>query len=617
VTGELIWAPPLDGTTAVERFMSLHGFSTYDDLWHWSVTDLDAFWAAVWDFCGVDGTYERVLSSREMPGATWFDGAALSYAEHALRGDGPSAVVGISQTRERVELSWEDLRDQVARCRAGLLRLGVHQGDCVAAYLPNIPEAVVAFLATASVGAIWTSCAPESGVQAVLDRFAQVEPKVLIAVDGYRYGAKEVDRRAEVVALCAGLPTVEHIVTVPHLRASDDWSALLAEPEPLEFAHVPAHHPLYVLYSSGTTGLPKAIVHGHGGILLEHLKVLRLHADLGPSDRFTWFTTTGWMMWNLLVSGLLTGATVVLFDGDPGYPDTDVLWRLCEDEQITWFGAGAPFLMACRKQGLRPGADHDLSPLRAVGSTGAPLPAEGYRWVYDAVKPDVLLSSISGGTDVCSAFVGGCPVVPVRAGEISCRYLGCAVDAIDGELVITQPMPSMPVSLWNDPDGSRLRAAYYDQHPGVWTHGDQVELTEHGGLIVSGRSDATLNRGGVRTGTAEVYRVVEAIEGITDSLVVHLEDGDRLVLFVVSDHDPTVEVRAALRQQLSPRHVPDEVHLVNAVPTTLSGKKLEVPVKKILAGADADVVASRDALRDPSALDEVIAIANQRTRDTS
>jgi acetoacetyl-CoA synthetase len=616
--GEVLWTPPLDGTSAIERLMAATGHATYDSLWRWSTTDLEAFWAAVWEHCDVTASvpYERVLSSRAMPGARWFEGARLSYAEHALRhpGDGP-AVIGVSQTRERIELSWDDLREQVARCRAGLQALGVGVGDRVAAYLPNIPESVVAFLATASLGATWTSCAPEFGVRAVVDRLAQVEAKVLLAVDGYRYGSREVDRRADVAAIATALPTVDHVVTVAYLHPEDGdgWSALLARSGPLAFEQVAADHPLYVLYSSGTTGLPKAIVHGHGGILLEHLKVLTFHADLGPADRFSWFTTTGWMMWNYLVSGLVVGATIVLFDGDPGSPELDVLWQLCEDERLTWFGASAPFLTACARAGLRPGERHDLSVLRAVGSTGAPLPADGFRWVYDAVGTDLLLSSISGGTDVCSAFAGGCPVVPVRAGEISCRYLGAAVDSLDGELVVSEPMPSMPVGFWGDADGSRYRAAYYEQHPGVWTHGDWVEITEHGGLIITGRSDATLNRGGVRIGTAEIYRVVEALPGVEDSLVVHLEDGDVLVLFVVADHDPTEEVRAALRSELSPRHAPDEVHLVSAIPTTLSGKKLEVPVKRILSGAAAADVASRDALRVPGALDEIEAIARRRS----
>lgn len=608
--GEVIWEPPLDGTTGIERFMRATGHDSYRALWRWSVTDLENFWAAVWEWTAVLGDHGRVLSSRDMPGARWFEGSRLSYAEHALRYRG--GIVGVSQTRDRIELTGEELRRQVAACRTGLRRLGVSKGDRVAAYLPNIPETVIAFLAANSLGAVWTSCAPEFGVQAVLDRLQQVEPKVLLAVDGYRYGERDIDRREELAAIVAELPSVQHVVRVPYLRPADGWAELLAEPGELAFERVEPDHPLYVLYSSGTTGMPKAIVHGTAGILLEHLKALTLHADLGPSDRFSWFTTTGWMMWNYLVSGLLTGATIVLFDGDPAHPSLDRLWQLCDDERLTWFGASAPYLMACRKANLAPGLDHDLSSLRAVGSTGAPLPAEGFRWVHERVKPDALLSSISGGSDVCTAFMGMTPVEPVRAGEISTPYLGCAVDVLEGELVITEPMPSMPVGFWGDQDGSRYRRAYFESHPGVWTHGDWLDVTEHGGYVISGRSDATLNRGGVRIGTAEIYRIVEQIDGIADSLVVHLEDGDRLLLFVVADRDPTDDVRRALRESLSPRHVPDEVHLVPAIPTTLSGKKLEIPVKRILSGAAPEEVASRDALRDPHALDAFVELARRR-----
>jgi acetoacetyl-CoA synthetase len=611
----ILWTPPLDGTSAIERFMAEHGFDDYGSLHRWSVSDIEGFWAAVWSFCDVRATkpYDEILSSRDMPGAWWFAGAELSYAEHALRRTGGSpAVVGISQTRDRVELSWDELADQVARCRVGLRRLGVGRGDVVAAFLPNVPETVVAFLAAASLGAIWTSCAPEFGPRAVLDRFSQLEPKVLLAIDGYRYGDKTIDRRGELDQIISGLVSVDHVVRVPFLRPSPDWDDLVSVHEPMEFASVPADHPLYVLYSSGTTGMPKAIVHGHGGILLEHLKILTLHADLGLGDRFTWYTTTGWMMWNYLVSGLLVGATIVLVDGNPTSPTEEWLWELAAREKLTWFGASAPYLTACCKSGLRPGDDHDLSALRSVGSTGAPLPAESFEWVYEAVKGDVMLSSIIGGTDVCTAFAGGSPVVPVRSGEISCPYLGCAVEAFDGELVITEPMPSMPVGFWGDNDGSRYRAAYFDQNPGVWTHGDWVSITDSGGLVVTGRSDATLNRGGVRVGTAEIYRVVESVEGVTDSLVVHLEGEDRLVLFVVADIDPGEAVRQALRGELSPRHVPDEIHIIASIPRTLSGKKLEVPVKRILAGAAPDQVASPGALVDPTALDAIAVIAASR-----
>jgi acetoacetyl-CoA synthetase len=645
---EVLWSPAPDAweTTAIGRFAARAGraFDDYDALWRWSVTDLDGFWGAVWDFFAVtaEHPYERVLSSHSMPGTRWFDGARLSYPAHALdaeRHRDGVAIVAVSQTRERVELTWDELREQVARARAGLVRLGVGEGDRVAAYVPNIPETVVAFLAAASLGAIFSTCAPEFGVQAVLDRFGQIEPSVLIVVDGYRYGARDVDRRDEVARIRAGLPSVRTTVFVPYLHdapASDAtgtiaWSDLVADGHDLVFAAVAPDHPLYVLYSSGTTGLPKPIVHGHGGILVEHLKVLGLHSDLGPGDRFTWFTTTGWMMWNYLVSGLLVGATIVLFDGDPAHPGPDALWRLCADEGISYFGASAPYLMACRKAGLRPGDELDLGALRAVGSTGAPLPADGFRWVYDAVARDgaVLLSSTSGGTDVCSAFVGACPVLPVWAGEISCRYLGAAVEAFDedgravieqqGELVLSAPMPSMPVGFWGDADGSRLRAAYFDAYPGVWRHGDWITITERGSCVITGRSDATLNRGGVRLGTSEIYRVVESVDGVADSLIVHLEDTaggpGRLVLFVAPatiDEGTIAAIRDALHRELSPRHVPDEIHAVAAIPTTLSGKKLEVPVKRILNGAEAERVASRGALRDPSALDEIVAIARGR-----
>ena len=576
----------------------------------------------------------------------WFGGARLNYAEHALRsGVGrpdDAAIVALSQSRERRELTWAQLSEQVARARVGLQRLGVSEGDRVAAYLPNIPETIVAFLAACSLGATWTSCAPEFGVQAVLDRFSQVEPTVLFAVDGYRYGRHDVSRVDELAAIRDGLPSLQRTVMVPYLDGSTAsspdtlaWDELLVEFAPLEFAQVAPDHPLYVLYSSGTTGLPKPILHGHGGVLLEHLKVIGLHSDMGADDRFFWFTTTGWMMWNFLVSGLLVGARLVLFDGDPNHDGPESLWRLAADERVTWFGGGAPFFTACRRAGIVPGEEFDLTELRAVGSTGAPLPADAFRWVYEAVSPDVLLSPISGGTDVCSAFVGGSPLTPVWEGEIPCSYLGAAVRAFDeagnsvvgeqGELVLTQPMPSMPVGFWGDEDGSRYRSAYFEQYPGVWRHGDWITITERGSCAITGRSDATLNRGGVRVGTAEIYRVTESIEGVVDSLVVHLESPDAddpgtLVLFVVLDDglelddETRTRIRSGIRTGLSPRHVPDEVHGVATIPTTLSGKKLELPVKKILRGGDPDQVASRGALKDPAALDTIVAIARSRGR---
>jgi acetoacetyl-CoA synthetase len=646
VAGEILWEPTPE---SIERsrmgqyvgwLEATRGltFDDYPHLWEWSVRDLDGFWSSVWEYFDVDGgpAPTPVLRRREMPGAEWFPGVALNYAAHCLRDRGnPLALVSHSQTRPPVALTFADLSDQVARVRAGLQRLGVGRGDRVAAYMPNIAETVVAFLATASLGAVWSSCAPEFGTRSVVDRFQQIEPRVLLTIDGYRYGARTIDRRDEVAAIRAALPTLEATVTLPYLgdhATGPTWDDLLAESGSLEFEPVPFDHPLYILYSSGTTGLPKAIVHGHGGILLEHLKAIALHGDLGPDDTFFWFSTTGWMMWNYLVSGLLVGATVVAYDGDPASPDLMTLWRFAAEVGITAFGTSAPFLLACRKAGLRPGADVDLSRLRTVGSTGAPLPAEGFRWVYDAVKPELLLASISGGTDVCTAFVGMAPLLPVRAGEIACRYLGAAVDAFDaggnpvvdqlGELVITEPMPSMPVAFWNDADGSRYRAAYFEDFPGVWRHGDWITIAADGSCAITGRSDATLNRGGVRLGTSEFYAIVESLPEIGDSLVVHMEDAEggagELILFVALNEGAVLDdslrrrIGDELRRALSPRHVPDEIIAVPAVPRTLSGKKLEVPVKRILGGVAPDVAASAGALADAGALAPFEAIARTR-----
>jgi acetoacetyl-CoA synthetase len=632
--GEVLWEPPADAwtATAAGRFATAHGHRTYADLHAWSVTDLDGFWQAVSDDLGVRWHDQptAALADASMPGAVWFPGGTLSYAEHALAAaaDRPDdvAVVARSQTRSPVELTWGELVEQVARAAAGLRRLGVGRGDRVVAYAPNIPETLVAFLATASIGAIWSSCAPEFGTRSVIDRFGQIEPTVLIAVDGYRYGAKAIDRTTEVATIEAALPTLRHTVRIPYLdlASEDGWSDLLAgaDPGPPTFEPVPFAHPLYVLFSSGTTGLPKPIVHGHGGITVEHVKKLALHQDLTAADRFCWFTTTGWMMWNYLVSGLLVGSTIVLFDGDPASPSLSTLWDLAAETGTTVFGASAPFLMACRKDGLEP----ERGALRWVGSTGAPLPAEGFRWVHEAVG--VPVSSISGGTDVCTAFLGTSPLVPVRAGEISCRMLGCAVEAFRpdnstcapgelGELVVTAPMPSMPVGFWGDDDGSRYRAAYFDDYPGVWRHGDWITFTEDGAAVISGRSDATLNRGGVRLGTSDFYTVVEALPEVADSLVVHLEDDDggagELILFVSLapeadvDHDALrVRIATALRTELSPRHVPDRLEVVPAVPRTLSGKKCEVPVKRILTGTPVDQAVAKGALADPTSLDAFV-----------
>lgn len=655
---EPIWQPPpfAGSCTQLARFARCceqqtgRAFPDYESLWAWSTGEgLEACWETLWRFLelpDLDGG--QVLVERKMPGAKWFPDVQVNYASRALQIADDQlddvAVVGLSQSRERMALTWRELQARVHAVRQGLVELGVGQGDPVAAYMPNVPETVVAFLATASLGAIWTSCAPEFGSAAVIERFGQIGPKVLLAVDGYRYGQRLVDRREALTEIRSGLPSVEHTVVLPYAGdsvVSDDeilWPDLFIVRSDggaveLEFLDVPFDHPLYVLYSSGTTGLPKAIVHGHGGMMLEHLKVLGLHADLGPTDRFFWFTTTGWMMWNFLVSGLLVDACIVLFDGDPTWDGPETLWRLAAAERVTWLGLGAPYITASRRAGLTPGRAMDLRSLRAVGSTGAPLPEADFRWVYDSVSPSLMLSPISGGTDVCSAFVGGSPSSPVVAGEIPCAYLGASVRAFDedgqsvvgveGEMVITAPMPSMPVGFWGDDDGSKYRAAYFEKFPGVWCHGDWITLTDRGSCVISGRSDATLNRGGVRMGTAEIYRAVDAIDAVVDSLVVHMEaesGAGVLVMLVVLAEGASLDeslvgrIRRALRDHLSPRHVPDEIHEVSALPVTLSGKKLEVPVKRILLGGTPDALVSRDSLRNPTAMDEVVNIARSRVQ---
>jgi acetoacetyl-CoA synthetase len=651
--GTLLWEPPGDArtTTRMGRFLTeVEGslgleLPTYDDAWRWSVDDLAAFWSEVarWFDVRFHRSASTVLASRELPGARWYPGATLNYAEHALRRrDDEPAIIARSQTRDEVVLSFAELADQVARAAGGLRRLGVTRGDRVVGYLPNVPETIVAFLACASLGAIWSSCAPEFGTRAVVDRVQQIEPKVLLVVDGYRYGTKDVDRRTEVAEIRAALATLEATVLLPYLGDEEmararvpgtiTWSELLAEPGELAFEAVPFDHPLYVLYSSGTTGLPKAIVHGHGGILLEHLKMLGLHHDLGPGDRFCWFTTTGWMMWNYLVSGLAVGATLVLVDGDPGFPDLLSLWRVAAELEVTLLGVGAPFLLSCRKAGLEPAAELDLSGLRSVGSTGAPLPPEGFGWVYEHVGSDLMLTSVSGGTDLCTAFVAGAPLLPVHAGEIPARCLGAEVQAFDptgrpvigqrGELVLTAPMPSMPVAFWGDDDGSRYRAAYFEDFPGVWRHGDWIEITEGGSCIITGRSDATLNRGGVRMGTAEFYSAVEGLRQVDDALVVHVDDPDhdagRLVLFVrlapgiELDEDLRSAIAGRIRAELSPRHVPDELHAVRAIPRTISGKKLELPIKRLLEGEPLERVVNPGAVADPSSLEVFVELGAAR-----
>jgi acetoacetyl-CoA synthetase len=635
---ELLWRPSEERVeratiTRYQRWLEeTRGlrFDAYGELWRWSVDELDAFWRSIVEFFDVrfETPTDRVLGDRSMPGAQWLPGSSLNYAEHVFRGKDPQtvAVRHASEVRELGEWTWDELRAQTAAIAAGLRGLGVGRGDRVAGYLPNIPETVAAFLACASIGAVWSSAAPEFGARSVIDRFGQIEPKVLLTIDGYRYGGKDFDRRTQVEEIVDEVGA--HAVRFGYLDGSG-WEEGFLGSGPLEFEQVPFDHPLWVLYSSGTTGLPKPIVHGQGGILLEQVKKGGLHLDAQPHDRMFWFSTTGWMMWNFVVGVLLTEASIVLFDGNPGYPDLGTLWDLAERTGMTCFGTSAAFISSCMKADIHPGDGRDLSALKAVGSTGSPLSPEGFRWVYDELGSDTWLFSTSGGTDVCTAFVGGVPTLPVYLGELQARALGCAVEAFSpdgeplvdevGELVITEPMPSMPLFFWGDDDGERYREAYFDMFEGVWRHGDWIEITSRGTAIIYGRSDSTINRGGVRMGTSEIYRAVLAVPEVVDALAVDLPkqgtDG-HLSLFVVLrdscslDDDLLSEIKRRIRSDCSPRHIPDDIRQIGEVPRTLSGKVLEVPVKRILTGTPPERAASRESLANPEALDYFVHIAD-------
>jgi len=651
--GTLIWEPSkkLKSEANVTKYISWLkqerglDFNNYNALWQWSVTNIEDFWGSLWDFYEIKASkpYLKVLEGK-MPTARWFLGSELNYVEHVFRNmttDYP-ALLFQSEIQPLMEISWNELQENVSSVAASLRDLGVKKGDRVAAFLPNIPETVVAFLATASIGAIWSSCSPDFGTRSVIDRFKQIEPKILFAVDGYQYGGKAFERQSAVAQLQEVLPSLEKTVMVPYLNKSASpksleklnnvllWDDLLGRSGDLIYEQVPFDHPIWVVYSSGTTGLPKGLVHGHGGVLIEFLKFQGIQMDVHPGERFFWFSTTGWVMWNIVQSSLLMGATPVLFDGSPGYPDMDVLWDLAEKARFTLFGTSAAYITACMGEHMAPGKRHNLSTIKVIGSTGSPLPPEGFRWVYENVKEDVWLASVSGGTDIVSGFLAASPLLPVHASELQCSGLGIKTAAFDedgnalidqvGELVITEPMPSMPLFLWNDPDNTRYLESYFDLYPGVWRHGDWIKFTSRGSAVILGRSDSTLNRQGVRMGSSEIYSVVEDLPEIRDSLIVGFEGRDgqyHMPLFVVLNEGVELtdalkkKINISIRNALSPRHIPDNIFAISEVPHTLNGKKLEVPVKKILAGFPPEKAVNRDSMANPETITYFVDLARE------
>ncbi|MGG4181273.1 acetoacetate--CoA ligase [Virgibacillus pantothenticus] len=644
--GILLWEPSEERKTTAKinsyiKWLGEHKnmhFQDYHALWDWSVHEIEAFWASIWDYFDLQAEegYQTILSSHHMPGAKWFPEATVNYTEHIFRNRATSnqpAIIHTSESRKIKTVSWRQLYQDTAAMQQVLKRLGIQKGDRVVAYLPNIYEAVVAFLATASVGAIWSSASPDFGTQSVIDRFQQIEPKLFFTIDGYVYGGKAFDRTDVAAEIQSSLPTLEATIAISYLEEQATFASLQhvihweqaikeAPVRPLSFTYVAFNDPLWVLFSSGTTGKPKPIVQSQGGILLEHLKALTFHVDLGEGDRFFWFTTTGWMMWNFLIGGLLTGSTIILYDGNPAYPSKGRLWQLAEETKMTVFGTSASYITSCMKDNIKPYENYDLNQLKNISSTGSPLPPEGFLWCYENVKKDLWIASASGGTDVCTAFILGVPTLPVYAGELQCRGLGAKIESFNdngkpvieevGELVLTEPFPSMPIYFWNDPDGSRLKESYFNVFPGIWRHGDYLKITKRKTCVIYGRSDATINRGGVRIGTSEIYRAVDHIPEIADSLIVDIPqpNSDSFVpLFVVMKDgcqltdDLKQQINQHIRAHCSPRHVPTGIYEVPDLPRTLNGKKLEIPVKKILQGKQMEQIVNKGSLHNAAALD--------------
>lgn len=653
--GTLLWEPSeerinesalYDYINWLKKHKQIH-INNYNELWDWSVNDIETFWESMWEYFDIKSQdpYKTVLTSHEMPGARWFPEATINYTEHIFKKsvDQKTAIIHASENRKTTETTWGKLYQDTVNMQQTLIRLGIQKGDRVVAYAANIYETIVAFLATASLGAIWSSASPDFGTESVIDRFKQIKPKVLITVDGYSYGGKSFNRLPIVKKIQDELPTLEATIGIPYLneQATFDeldhtilWEEAMkpGEKNELEYVYVPFNDPLWVLFSSGTTGKPKPIVQSQGGILIEHLKALTFHVDLSEDDRFFWFTTTGWMMWNFLVGGLLTGSTIVLYDGNPAYPDKKGLWKFAEETKMTVFGTSASYITACMKDdSLVPKKEFDLSHLKNISSTGSPLPPEGFQWCYDNVKDDLWIASSSGGTDVCTAFILGAPILPVYAGELQCRGLGAKIESFNdqgqpeiekvGELVLTEPFPPMPIYFWGDEDGERLHESYFDDFPGIWRHGDYLKITDRGTCVIYGRSDATINRGGIRIGTSEIYRAVDYIDEIVDSLIVDIPDGtgdSSVYLFVMMDEDFELndsiksKIAKQIRTHCSPRHIPNEIHQVPDLPRTLNGKKLEVPVKKILTGKDAEDVVNKGSLSNLNALEYFIQFAKKQ-----